>query len=64
MVNAVISEWGVARAVPIEFKPADYREGEGKDKVGHTLAFVHTSAACIHRTFLQLFKVSQVTNFM
>ena len=33
MVNAVISEWGVARAVPIEFKPADFRAGEGKDKV-------------------------------
>ena len=33
MVNAVISEWGVARAVPIEFKPADSDDCDGKDKV-------------------------------
>ena len=33
MVNAVISEWGVARAVPIEFKPVDSRDCEMKDKV-------------------------------
>ena len=33
MVNAVLSEWGVARAVPIEFEPADdcSREAEGKE---------------------------------
>ena len=38
-MNAVISEWGVARAVPVDFKPPDYREGEGKDKVGPAIFF-------------------------
>ena len=42
LVNAVISEWGVARAVPIEFKPADYKEGEGKDRVGLSIFFIHS----------------------
>ena len=42
LVNAVISEWGVARAVPIEFKAADYREGEAKDRVGHMIFLIYS----------------------